>query len=298
MSAPRILVFAYSDLGHACLKLLMDRKEDICGVITHADHPDENIWFPSVKNLAEKRGLSVFKDPDLKNPNDVAYLKHMNPDLIFSFYFRSLIPVEILAVPKLGAFNMHGSFLPKYRGRAPINWAVLNGETRTGATLHVMEAKADAGDIVDQEAVPIGLDDTALEVQTRVTQAAVEVLSRQIDALKEGRAPRKRQIESEATTFGRRTAADGAIDWSKTAREIHNLVRAVTHPFPGAFGNIRGIKTTVWKTRLTDRPRAQLKPGDVVIENGQLFVACGDRCLEILRLQTDGQTEIDGANYK
>lgn len=297
MSGPRLLVFGYSDVGHACLKFLAEREENIVAVITHADNPNEHLWFPSVKKLADQNKIPTILDPDLKNPGDLTTIRDLKPDLIFSFYYRNMIPAEVLNLPKLGAYNMHGSLLPKYRGRAPVNWAVLHGEKQTGATLHVMEVKADAGDIIDQEAVPIGPDDTAAEVQARVTQAAVKVLSRQIEPLKNGVASRQVQDASQASYFGRRSPEDGAIDWTKPAEQIHSLVRAVTHPYPGAFGNIRGVKTTIWKTRLTNRPIVTQKPGDIRKENGHFYVACGDNWLEILRLQPDGKDEINGVDH-
>lgn len=295
---PRILVFAYSDVGHACLQVLLEKKYNVVSVVTHADNPNENQWYPSVQKLAEKNNVPVLLDPDFKSKSDLEKIQALKPNLILSFYFRHLIPDSILKIPALGAFNMHGSFLPFYRGRAPVNWAILNGEPHTGATLHAMVAKADAGDIMDQEMVPIGPDDTALEVQTKVTEAAVKVLSRQIDALLTGKAPRKPQNLSLGRTYGRRTPEDGRLDWSHPAPSLHNLVRAVTHPFPGAFGIIRGVKTFVWKTRLSNRTPQHKKPGDIVFEQGHLLMMCGnDTALEILRIQTDGQDEKDGAEW-
>lgn len=279
MNKPTILVFAYSDLGHACLKYLVDRGENVVGVYTHEDKPGETIWFPSVQQFALDHSIPVRTEEVLREISE-------QPDLIFSFYYRNLIPTGILSLPKLGAYNMHGSLLPLYRGRAPINWAVLNGETKTGATLHVMTEKADAGDIVDQEKVSIGPNDTAADVQASVTQAAVAVLARQIENLKTGRAPRIPQDPSSASYFGRRHPKDGEIDWVWPAARIHNLVRAVTHPYPGAFAFLAGEKTWIWKTSLTPTNK-----------NG-LIVTCGDgKPLEILVLQRNKEREISGEEF-
>jgi methionyl-tRNA formyltransferase len=288
MTGPRLVVFGYSDVGHACLKFLLDRGEAVAAVFTHEDRPGENLWFPSVAALARERGVPVRLGENLSAEPEASFLASLKPDLILSFYYRNLIPGAVLRAPRLGAFNMHGSLLPRYRGRAPVNWSVLKGETESGATLHVMVEKADAGDIVDQQAVPIGPDDTAMDVQARVTQAAVAVLARQIDALKAGTAPRRAQDPSQATYFGRRTPEEGLIDWSRPAAEIHNLVRAVTHPYPGAFGPLSGEDTRIWKTRLGG-PSTQ-EPGRARADGDRLFVACGDgREIEILQLQrTDG----------
>jgi methionyl-tRNA formyltransferase len=286
----RIAVFAYSETGHACLKALLERNENVVFVGTHADSPSETVWFPSVAELAKSRGLDPILIEDPKDEAALARVKAAAPELVFSFYFRHMLPAPILELPRLGAFNMHGSLLPRYRGRAPVNWAVINGETETGATLHVMSARADAGDIVDQEAVEIGPDDSALDVQHRVTAAAVAILARRLDDMKAGTAPRRPQDEAQATKFGRRRPEDGLIDWSQSAQRVHDLVRAVTHPFPGAFTNVfGGGKTILWKTRLPNLGAHDTFPGQVRREEGRLFVACGDdRYVEVLSLQREG----------
>jgi len=295
----RIAVFGYSDTGHACLKFLLERGENVVLVATHADDPAEKPWFPSVAELARSKGIepAILEDPD--DPAAVRRVQQSAPDLLFSFYYRGLLPPAILTVPRLGAYNLHGSLLPKYRGRAPVNWAVANGETETGATLHVMSERADSGDIVDQEAVAIGPDDTAGEVQRRVTAAAVQVLARRLAELKAGTAPRRPQDESRATSFSRRRPEDGRIDWTRTAKQVHDLVRAVTHPYPGAFTAVfGGGKTYVWKTRLPQLGAHDNFPGQVRREEGKLYVACGDdRYVEILNLQREGEAPAEARDF-
>jgi len=294
----RVAVFAYSDTGHACLKHLLERGRVPVLVATHRDSPDEARWFPSVAELARKAGIEPVV---MENPLDaasIARVRSARPDLIFSFYYRRILPEEMLTAAGIGAYNMHGSLLPKFRGRAPVNWAVLKGETQTGATLHVMTERADRGPIVDQEAVPIGPDDTAFEVQKRVTAAAVAVLARQLDALEAGTARAVPQDESKASRFGRRTPEDGRIDWSRPAREIHDLVRAVTHPYPGAFTDLFGGRTLVWRSRLPGLAGHDTFPGQVRAENGSIRVACGDdRYVELLALQREGGAEVEAAQF-
>lgn len=296
----RIAVFAYSDTGHACLEKLLQGGENVVFVATHADNPSELSWFSSVAELARSKGIEPILVDDPKDPSLSAKVRAAAPDLIFSFYFRHMLPPEVLDMPRLGAFNMHGSLLPRYRGRAPVNWAVLRGETETGATLHVMTASADAGDIVDQEAVEIGPDDTGLEVQRKVSAAAVKILERRLEELKAGTAPRRPQDESKASRFGRRQPEDGQIDWSQSAKSVHNLVRAVTSPFPGAFTNVfGGGKTFIWKTRLPNLGAHDTFPGQVRREEGRLFVACGDdRYVEVLSLQRDGGPIAQGRDFE
>lgn len=279
MSAkPRVVVFAYSDVGQACLAQLIQAQENIVAVYTHEDNPQEKIWFSSVAQLAKENGISVFTDVDFEDEAALAQFRSLSADLVFSFYYRDLIPLSILNAPRLGAYNMHGSLLPKYRGRAPINWAVLNGETESGATLHVMTEKADAGDIVDQERVLIGPDDTAAMVQKNVTTAATQVLARQLDNLKAGKAPRRPQDHSQSSYFGRRRPEDGAINWSWPAVRIHNLIRALTHPYPGAFGEIKGETYLIWKSRLVDGSAPETANGMIVV--------CGDgQRLELQQFQ-------------
>ncbi|MGE5277910.1 MAG: formyltransferase [Acidobacteriota bacterium] len=293
----RIAVLAYSETGYECLKALLDRGETVVLVVTHPDTLGENIWFPSVAELARSRGI----EPVLAGAPDAALTARVAaaaPDLLLSFYFRHVLPAEILKLPRLGAYNLHGSLLPKYRGRAPVNWAVARGETETGATLHVMTEKPDAGDIVDQEAVPIGPDDTAYEVQKRVTQAGVRILERRLAGLKAGNAPRRPQDEKAATAFPRRSPEDGRIDWTRPAEQVHNLVRAVTHPYPGAFTDVFGGKTMIWRTRLPHLGAHDNFPGQVRAEQGRLYVACGDdRYVEILRIQREGKNEIDARHF-
>jgi methionyl-tRNA formyltransferase len=294
----RIAVFAYSDTGHACLDHLFAKGENVVFVATHRDAPEEAAWFPSVATLARAHGIEPVIMENPLDPAAVARVRASRPELLFSFYYRRILPEEMLAMAPLGAWNMHGSLLPKFRGRAPVNWAVLKGETRTGATLHAMTDRADRGPILDQEAVEIGPDDAAIDVQKRVSEAAVRVLARNLEALKAGRAQPVPQDESRASRFGRRRPEDGRIDWTRPAKEVHDLVRAVTHPFPGAFTDVFGAPMFVWKTRVPGYAAHDTFPGQVRAEDGRLFVACGDdRYLEILRLQPEGGPEQDAAAF-
>lgn len=288
VSKPSILVFAYHDVGYECLDLLIRRGENIVAVITHEDNPNEQIWFKSVLNLAKGHSIPVYTPESVNTPEWVSRIRAWNPELIFSFYYRNMIKEEILGVPRLGAFNMHGSLLPKYRGRVPINWAVLQGEKESGMTLHYMVKRADAGDIVDQEAVPINSEDTAQDVFKKAVKAARLVLDRRIDDLTKGTAPRRRQDESLATYFGGRKPEDGRIDWTQRADRIYNLIRAVTHPYPGAFTLAGRKKLFIWWARPVKGIKG--RPGQVISVN-PLRVATGDGSLEIATLQWEGERE-------
>ena len=258
------VVFAYSSVGYECLSVLLKRGVNVTLVYTHEDDPGETQWFESVYNLAVKNNLKV-----LTSEPDVETVKAAKPDVIFSFYYRAMIDMKILELAPLGAFNMHGSLLPKYRGRACVNWAVLNGETEAGVTLHHMTARADQGNIVDQQAVSIEPDETAHEVFEKIIPASAKVIDRSLEKILSGNAEGVPQDESKATKFGRRRPADGLIDWTKSAKEIHNLVRAVAKPFPGAFTFHDGHKIMIWKTRIAQGdnvPGVLVRTGNGLIE--------------------------------
>lgn len=295
MSAPRrAVVFAYSSVGCVCLRALLEAGVEVAAVYTHEDDPGEERWFDSVADLARARGLAVLT-PALPDGAEEERLRALAPDLVFSFYYRSLIPERILRLAPLGAFNMHGSLLPRYRGRACVNWAVLNGETETGVTLHHMTARADRGRIVDQASVPIGPDDTAHDVFLKLIPLAGTVLRRSLPAILAGRAEGVEQDESRATTFGRRRPSDGLMDWAGSARALHDLVRAVAPPFPGAFTFWEGRKLFVWRTCVPEGADAACgaAPGTVLCSE-PLTVATGSGPLVV----TEARWENNGADDK
>jgi methionyl-tRNA formyltransferase len=234
----KAVVFAYHEVGARCLQALLDGGVDVQLVITHTDDPNERIWFTSVAELAAKANIPVITPESASEPDVQARIAAIAPDYIFSFYYRQMIPMSVLNLARIAPLNMHGSLLPKYRGRVPINWAVLHGETETGATLHVMAEKPDAGDIVAQRAVPIGPDETAGEVFANVTAAAAETLKGVLPQLLKGNAPRSPNNLAEGSYFGGRKPEDGRIHWEQTAQQVYNLIRAVAPPYPGAFTDV------------------------------------------------------------
>ena len=273
--AVQAVVFGYHDVGVRCLRVLLDAGVAVPLVVTHRDAADERIWFGSVAQLAQSRGIETLLSEDLNHLRE--RIRVISPEFMFSFYYRRMLPPEVLALARKGAFNMHGSLLPKYRGRAPVNWAILMGESETGATLHEMVAKPDAGRIVDQQRVPIGPDETAAEVFAKVSEAAETVLKRSLPHLLAGTASLKKQDLSKGSYFGARRPEDGRIDWSKSALEIHNLVRAVAPPYPGAFSGTM----KVLRTRLENRQAPHGKTGPYR-EGDEWFALCGDG--KVLRL--------------
>ena len=279
------VVFAYHDVGLNCLKALLTAGIQVDLVVTHQDDPNENVWFGSVAKLCQEKKIPYIT-PSATDLIDLApKLQALAPDYIFSFYYRYMIPTQILACAKIAALNMHGSLLPKYRGRAPVNWAILHGEIQTGATLHIMEDKPDAGDIVGQSAVSIGPDETATDVFSKVSQAAVAVINTVLPSLIKGNVPRKPNELQKGSYFGGRKPADGQIHWNQRAIQVHNLVRAVAPPYPGAFTDHQGQTMTVARTSLKGPFPANLDLGiqGIQVVDNRVFGICGDRqAVEVL----------------
>jgi methionyl-tRNA formyltransferase len=290
----RAVVFAYHDVGVRCLKTLLSAQIEVPLVVTVKDDPKENRWFASVADAAREYGLPVVMPADANGAGLAEQVARLQPDFIFSFYYRSMLGAPILRSARRGALNMHGSLLPKYRGRAPVNWAVLNGERETGATLHYMVERADAGDIVDQLAVPILEDDDAREVFDKVTAAAEIVLARSLPGLIAGDAPHRPQLIEPGQYFGRRRPEDGRIDWGQPAVRIHNLVRAVAPPFPGAFTEVDGRQWWIHRTRVESRIVASSEQARLFGSEGGCFAACRDGgVLRILAAATaDGPVDL------
>ena len=290
----RAIVLAYHQFGCVGLDALMRHGFDVRAVFTHVDDAGEAIWFQSVAERAAEHGLPVFAPDDINHPLWIAKIRELQPDVLFSFYYRNLVSEELLAIPSAGCFNLHGSLLPKYRGRAPANWAILNGESETGLTLHHMTKRPDAGDIVWQRRVPIAAEDDARTLNLKLAAEAKPLLDECLPRILNGTAPRIRQDESAASYYGRRRPQDGAIDWQQSSRRIANLVRAVTRPYPGAFTHAKAAKVLVWKAEALAASAPGAEPGTVT-STDPLEIACGDGALRVTYAQQDGGVYCAGA---
>jgi methionyl-tRNA formyltransferase len=291
MTSPcRAVVFGNHDVGVRCLQVLLAGGVDVPLVVTYPDDPREAETFGSLASTARDHGLNVALP---QNANEAAFIEQiaaLAPHFIFSFYYRQLLGLELLRSASRGALNMHGSMLPKYRGRAPVNWTVVRGETSTGATLHYMTEKADDGDIVDQQAVPILPDDTAFDVFRKVTVAAEIVLWRSLPGLIAGTALRKAQEVAAMTYFGRRRPEDGKIDWSADGKTIHNLVRGVAPPYPGAYAVVRGRQLRLLRTMNEPGRTSRFNRAVLFVDDGRCYVECGGGgVLRVLEADVDGK---------
>lgn len=289
----KAVVFAYHDMGCTGVQALLDAGYQIAAIFTHPDNAQENHFFGSVARLAAEQGIAVYAPDDVNHPLWIDRIRAMAPEVIFSFYYRHLLSDAILSLAPKGGFNLHGSLLPKYRGRAPLNWVLVNGEQETGVTLHRMVKRADAGDIVAQQKVIIAENDNALSLHRKLCAASQTLLHDALIQIRENRTHERKQDENQATYVGRRTPEEGRLEWEKTAHELHNLVRAVSDPWPGAFSFVGQTKFIVWKSRV--HPQAVTARAGTVLSVSPLIVACGEGALEIQTGQTEKGVYMQGA---
>jgi methionyl-tRNA formyltransferase len=288
----KVAAFAYHNMGIAGLNALERAGYQIVSIFSHEDDPAENCWFGSVKEWGKERHIPVECPADIGGQKWEEKIRALHPEMIFSFYYRHMIREELLRIPPMGAYNLHGSLLPAYRGRCPVNWVLVNGEIRTGITLHHMVRKADAGDIVGQKVVPIAADDTALTLYGKLCTASGILLDEMLPLMRIGLAPRIPQDISRGSYFGGRRPEDGRIDWSWPAARIYNLIRAVTDPYPGAFcGLADGSRLMIWWGTPEDEREGEkiTPPGGVEIAGDKVLVWTGQGRIRLLNIQAGGE---------
>ena len=266
---------------------------DIAAVFTHKDDPGEQRFFSSVAEWCAEQDLPVFAPEEVNHPLWIERIREIKPDLIFSFYYRDLLSQELLDIPAMGAYNLHGSLLPRYRGRAPANWVLVKGEKETGVTLHQMTCRPDAGAIVAQLKVMIANDETALSLHNKLDQAAAHLLQDILPRFLTRQIPLTPQDENQASYFGRRTAADGQLFWQRPAQELDCLIRAVTRPYPGAFTYAGDRKLTIWQAIVVNE-NAHQAPGTILALE-PLRIACGEGALEIVAGQSESGLFVRGS---
>ena len=280
----KAVVLAYHNIGCVGIEALRKQGIEIAAVFTHRDDPTESLWFDSVAERASGLGLPVFAPDNINHPIWEEKIRSLSPDIIFSFYYRDMVKSPILAIPPAGCLNLHGSLLPRYRGRCPINWVLVNGEDETGVTLHYMTPKPDDGDIVGQRRIPIEDQDTALSLHHKAATAAAALLDELLPQIVAGTAPRILQDKQQASYYGGRKPEDGEIDWEWPAATVKNLVRAVTRPYPGAFSHIGNRKCLFWSVRESDGGSAS--PG-TVLSAAPFVIACGEGAVEVMSGQSE-----------
>jgi UDP-4-amino-4-deoxy-L-arabinose formyltransferase/UDP-glucuronic acid dehydrogenase (UDP-4-keto-hexauronic acid decarboxylating) len=276
-------------MGTVGIRALLKNGFEILKVYTHEDDKGEDLWFESVRGLCREKNLNSSAPPDVNAPAIVAEVRAMKPDIIFSFYYRKMLKPELLALAPQGALNLHGSLLPKYRGRCPLNWVLVKGENRTGVTLHYMVEKPDAGDIVGQAEVPIAREDTARTLYDKLALLAAEMLDEVLPKLREGCAPRRPMDLAQGSYFGGRKPEDGRIDWNLSCWEVYNLVRAVTRPWPGAFSTFMGEKVMIWMVSPDDSAPGLLGSGEIDLEDDKVHVGTRFGSVRLVEIEWRGQ---------
>ena len=278
------IVCAYSPVGREALAGLLEAGVEVLGLYTYP-HAEEDAWFTPPAVLAAEKGIPVHMAPVFNNQGIYESIQRLQPDFLFSFYFREMIQARFLELPRLGAFNLHGSLLPQYRGRAPINWVLLKGEARTGVTLHAMTPKPDDGDILGQAPLDIAWDETALSLTLRAAQAGRELIRSVVPQLISGHAKRIAQPSlGPSTYFGGRKPEDGEIDLTGTVQDAFNLIRAVADPWPNGFlKSPQGILKVAWALP-TATP---CPPGQFRVTREGVLLGLSDGVLRLHALRKD-----------
>jgi len=290
----KAVVLAYNEIGYVCLEELISSRIQIEALFTHKDDPAEEIWFRNPRTLAEKHAIPVFDPDNLSGSGWIERIGSFAPDYLFSFYYRHMLPQEILDIPRIAAMNLHGSLLPAFRDRCPVNWVLIKGEKRTGVTLHIMEAKPDAGAIIAQRAVEIAFEDTAHTLAQKLASESRALMREIMPRLESGTFERYPQT-GQSSYYGGRKPEDGIIDWTASAESIYNLVRAVTHPYPGAFTTLEGKRLFIW-TALPQKGTVAGSPGTVV-STEPVLVKAGKDLIRIGSIQLEGEREMDASVF-
>jgi UDP-4-amino-4-deoxy-L-arabinose formyltransferase / UDP-glucuronic acid dehydrogenase (UDP-4-keto-hexauronic acid decarboxylating) len=289
----KAVVLAYHNIGCTGIRALLAHGFDVQAVFTHPDDPGENIWFESVAELAAANNIPVHAPENINHPLWVERIRAMGADILFSFYYRHLVAKDILEIPPAGCLNLHGSLLPRYRGRCPVNWVLIHNEKETGVTLHYMTPRPDDGDVIGQWRVAVDDNDTALTLHAKIAVAAGKLLDRCLPQIWENRVERVPQDQSKASYFGGRSPQDGEIDWNRSASAINNLVRAVTRPYPGAFSFLGNRKCIFWRVAHKGIS-TDAKPG-TVFSMDPLMIACGSGAVKVQFGQTENGVYMSGS---
>lgn len=295
----KIFLFAGSRRGYAVLKKLIQVKAKIVGILCLVEDPHEDQYHPKVAVIAKEHDIPLFYSSEVKSSEYAHILNQIKPDIVFAIGWRYLITKEAYTIPPKGTLIIHDSLLPTYRGFAPMNWALINGEKKTGVTLFHIAEGVDCGPIVDQLETNITLSDTAKTLDEKVITLYEEIIIKNLSALEANTAKSIPQDEALATYTCKRTPEDGEINWQNTAEQIHNLIRGLTHPFPGAYTTLRGQRIFIWESELPTEQEQYVGniPGRFIGKrNGKIEVLTGKGILRLNQLQFVGEEEKSAAD--
>ena len=294
----RIVFLGTPEFAVPSLKALAASPHQVVAVVTQPDRPKGrgNELAPSpVKMVARELGIPVHQPERVRRPEAVRLLQTLAPDLMVVVGYGQIIPQNIIDLPPFGILNVHGSLLPKYRGAAPVQWAIANGERETGATIMQIDAGLDTGDMLARRATPIGADETAPELSARLAELGAELLLEVISQVEAGTAVRQKQDDTQATVAPILRKEDGRIDWTRSAQEIYNRLRGF-NPWPGAYTNFRGQPLAVTRARVASDSGAA--PGELKVDGRTLLVGCGENSsLELLELQPSGKRRMNAQEF-
>lgn len=295
----KLFLFTGSRRGHAVLTKLIEHKAEIAGILCLVEDPHEEQFHPRVTVIAREHNIPLYYSSDVKSSDYAKILRENKPDIAFAIGWRYLITKEAYSIPPLGTLIIHDSLLPKYRGFAPMNWAMINGEKETGVTLFHIAEGVDCGPIVDQLATPIYPEDDAKTLDERILKLYEEIIIKNLPHFQSGKVKSTPQDESKATYTCKRTPEDGEINWNQSAEQIYNFIRALTRPFPGAYTTLRGQRVLIWRAELPTEKETYVGnvPGRVIGKrDGKIDVLTGNGVLRLTRLQLSDEEEKDAVD--
>ncbi len=292
----RIVFMGTPDFAVPSLQALIDDHQEVAGVFTQPDKPKGRGYQlapPPVKELALRYGLPVFQPVSLKTPEGIEQVTSLKPDLIVVVAYGKILPEEILDCPPLGCVNVHGSLLPKYRGAGPIQWSVLNGDAVTGITTMYMAKGLDTGDMILKKETPIGPDETADELYSRMEVLGAQTLIETVRLIERGEAPRVPQKDEDATYAPMLTKELSPIDFEKSSQEVHNQIRGLSS-WPCAYTKLDGKRLKVYRSRVVEHYHGE--PGEL-LDDKKLIVAVKDGAVEFLEVQLEGSKRMSGEDF-
>lgn len=296
----RLVYFGTPDFASRCLRKILSSKHGVAAVVTAPERPGgrgRRLSPTAVDRLAVSRDLEIMRPDNLKDPSFLKKLESFGADLFCVVAFR-ILPEEVFSMPPRGCINLHASLLPKYRGAAPINWALINGERVTGLTTFLIQKKVDTGDLILQEEIKVGPDETFGELHDRLADLGGDLLIRSLELIESGDLRPSKQDDSQASAAPKISSRLGRIDWSQSAEVIHNLVRGLS-PKPGAFTYSGGRRIAILRTAPGAGESTEVEPGTVIIADpvAGITVACGQGTIRILQLKPESGRVLTGAEF-
>ncbi|MEG2246990.1 MAG: methionyl-tRNA formyltransferase [Peptostreptococcaceae bacterium] len=295
----KIVFMGTPEFAVPCLQKIIDEGHEVLAVVTQPDKPKgrgKKLSMPPVKELALKYDIEVYQPLKAREESFVNILREINPDLIVVVAFGQILPKSILDIPKFGCVNVHASLLPKYRGAAPLNWVIINGEEKTGVTTMYMDVGLDTGDMILKSEIPLDDEITAGELHDKMMIDGADVLKETIQLIAQGKAPREKQNDDETCYSPIMDKSLGNIDWSKSAKDIHNLVRGV-NPWPSAYTTYGDQTMKIWRTKVLDK-NSDKTPGSILnVDKDGLDVCTGQGVIRISEIQMSGKKRMIVSEY-